>query len=548
MERETHDLTQGSPEWHTFRAEHDGASEAPAMLSLSKHTTRSQLLQQKSTGLSSEVDAATQALFDAGHATEAAARPLAEEIIGDELFPATCSYGRLSASCDGLTMDGTIAFEHKLYRAALASAVMRGELPDEYMAQCQQILLVTGAEQVLFVTSDGTRENWAHLFVKHDTDWQRRIVAGWEQFRADLVNYQYVEVIPAAVAAPTMQLPALSIQVTGAIALVDNLKVFGERLGDFIEGLDRNPSDDQSFANAEAAIKTLSSAEAALEAAKSSALAQTASIDEMTRTVALYAEQARSTRLMLEKLVKARKEAIRVEIRQGGIDALQAHIAALNQRLGKPYMPPVPADFAGAMKGKKTVASLRDAVDNELSRTKIAANEIADRIQVNLTTLQELAKDHAFLFHDTAQIALKAPDDMTTLVHHRINEHRQAEAKRLEAERERIRKEEAARLEAETAAKAKAEADELARKEQTTRTAPAPLIVPGSPTTTPAPIVTWAKPPIKLATSGRPSDGDIIGVLQAHYHVSRGTVLNWLCDLDAHSLNLRWEESDESAA
>ena len=33
------------------------------------------------------------------------ARPIAEEIIGEELFLATYSFGRLSASCDGLTMD-----------------------------------------------------------------------------------------------------------------------------------------------------------------------------------------------------------------------------------------------------------------------------------------------------------------------------------------------------------------------------------------------------------------------------------------------------------
>ncbi len=466
MKRIAHDLIQGSTQWHQFRAEHDGASEAPAMLGLSKYVARNELLAQKSSGIAKDVDGGTQSLFDAGHAAEVAARPLAEEIITDELFPATYSYGRLSASCDGLTMDGSTAFEHKLYRADLAAVVLRKELPDEYMAQCQQIMLVTGAERVLFVTSDGTDDHWAHMFVEADPAWFARIEAGWKQFAEDLAKYQHVEVLPPAVAAPTMALPALSIQVNGSITLIDNLKVFGERLESFIADLDMKPSTDQAFADSEAAIKTLGTAETALEAAKASALAQTASIDEMVRTVALYANQARTTRLMLEKLVKARKETIRIEIVQDGKDKFAAHVASLNARLSKPYMPAILTDFTGVIKGKKTVASLRDAVDTELARAKIEANAVADRIQVNLTTLRELAADHAFLFADTAQIVLKANDDLTALVKMRIAEHKAAEEKRVAVERERIRAEEEAKARADLAAAAKLIEKELPAPEQ----------------------------------------------------------------------------------
>jgi hypothetical protein len=91
-------------------------------------------------------------------------------------------------------------------------------------------------------------------------------------------------------------------------------------------------------------------------------------------------------------------------------------------------MPAIPVDFAGVMKGKKTVASLRDAVDTELARFKIEANAVADRIQINLGTLRELAGAHAFLFADTGSIVLKAADDLTALVKMRIAEHQQAEA------------------------------------------------------------------------------------------------------------------------
>ena len=71
-------VTQGSPEWTDLRAQHNTASEAPAMMGASKYQTREQLLRQKATGIVPEVSHHQQALFDRGHAAEAAARDLLE--------------------------------------------------------------------------------------------------------------------------------------------------------------------------------------------------------------------------------------------------------------------------------------------------------------------------------------------------------------------------------------------------------------------------------------------------------------------------------------
>ena len=49
--RVTHDCAQGSAEWHALRARHFTASEASAMLGVSKYQTRDELLHQKHTGL-----------------------------------------------------------------------------------------------------------------------------------------------------------------------------------------------------------------------------------------------------------------------------------------------------------------------------------------------------------------------------------------------------------------------------------------------------------------------------------------------------------------
>ena len=167
---------------------------------------------------------------------------------------------------------------------------------------------------------------------------------------------------------------------------------------------------------------------------------------------------------------------------QDGQKALVEHISGLNTRLGKPYMPPVPADFGLAAKGKRTMESTRGAVNDELARAKIAASAIADRIQINLNTVRELASEHAFLFADTPAIVLKANDDLTTLVKSRISEHKQAEEKRLDADREQIRIEEQAKAQRDAAAAAVAT---QAAIQQAAAPTPTPNVAPVAPSTLP---------------------------------------------------------------
>lgn len=557
-----HELTQGSEAWHAHRRAHFNASEAAAMLGISKYQTRNELLAQKATGITPEVDANTQRLFDDGHATEALARPIAEEIIGEDLYPITASREvdglPLSASYDGTTMDEKTVWEHKRLNAELAASLEAGVIPDMYHPQMEQQLLIIGAERVLFMASDGTRESAKHAWYASNPALRARLIAAWNQFTEDVKAYKPVEVIPAAVATPVMSLPAVSVKMEGAIAVISNLDLFGAKLTEFVGKLNMKPEDDQGFADAENAVKILQNAQEALEQAEAAALAQMSNVDDLRRTVAMYVKTARDTRLVLEKAVKSQKETVRANIVQGGKDAFTTHISNLNARLGKAYMPVIPTDFPGVIKGKRTITSLRDAVDTELARAKIAANEVADRIQINLTTLRELAKDHAHLFADAAQIVLKAPDDLTTLVKLRIAEFEAAEAKKREAERERIRAEEEAKAQAkvkaeeaarvaaeakvkadaeaaERAAAAKAEAD-LREKEVLTRTPPAaaPIAAAREPLAVSNPVVTSAKG----RTLSRPTDADIIEVLSLHYRVHESKIVEWLMAMDLKAANL----------
>ena len=215
----THNLVQGSAPWHQFRLDHDGASEAAAMLGMSPKVKRSELLRAKHTGMAREFsDWLQRNVLDKGHEVEALARPHVEDIVEDELFPITMSEGRMSASRDGLTMTGEVAFEHKQASEELFAKVRAGQMPEEHMPQCQQVLMVTGAERLIFVVSDGTLERMAYLWVDPDPAWFQRLRDGWDQFHRDLATYVLPESAePAPTGKAPDQLPALRIEVTGAV-------------------------------------------------------------------------------------------------------------------------------------------------------------------------------------------------------------------------------------------------------------------------------------------------------------------------------------------
>lgn len=506
----TLDLQQGSPEWHAHRATHFNASDAPAMMACSKYKTRSQLLHELHTGITPEVDASQQFRFDEGHRFEALARPLAEQVLGEDLYPVVGTEGELSASFDGLTMDESIAFEHKSLNDELRAAMttMDGSaLPLAYRVQMEQQCAVSGCQKVLFMATKWAgdelverREAW----YLPDLQLRAQIVAGWAQFAQDLAAY-VPSAAPAAekvVAEPVEALPAPFVQVTGQLALKDNFKVFEERLRDFLANrLIREPKTDQDFADLDVQIRAMKQGREALKAAKAQMLAQVQPVDQANKTAEMLDKLLQENCSMAERLLSSEKERRRGEIVADGVKGLAAHISALNARLGKAYMPTVLADFGGAIKNKRSLASMEEAVSNELTRAKIAASEVADRIQVNLTTLREHAAEVAFLFPDTQVIVQKAPDDLTSLVKTRIAEHQAKEQARIDADRERIRKEEAARLEREQ----EEERQRLAREEATrvAAAAPAPVAAPAPAAAAPVPTPAPAPAPTVIAMPPR---------------------------------------------
>lgn len=476
MTYETHDFLQGSDQWHANRAQCYNASDLAAAAGESCKTKRNDLIASIATGTEKQFSKwVLENVIEPGHRFEALARPLAEEFIGEPLFSVSMSRAvpglskRLGASVDGKTMDDRTNWEHKRLNATLAAALKEGTIPCEYHYQMEQGMLVDGAERCLFTASDWDENDNLiaiyHVWYEPNPELRARIVPIWKQVEQDAASYQHVEVIPAAVAvaAPTEGFGALVLQVEGRVVAC-NIDAFRAGASAFLNRLPKPEelNSDQDFANAESAVKACSEAEAKIKAAKDAGLAQMSEVDTVLRVADQIVAEIKAARLALEKSVEIRKASIRSEIVQSGKDRMAEHISTLNKRLGRVQMPAINADFLAAIKGKRTVESLKNAVDTVLANAKITANDIADKIQINLATLDE-QKEHTFLFNDVTTLVMKAPDDLENVIKLRIAEHAAEQARKLEAERERIRKEEAAKLAKETADKAEAERKEQAR-------------------------------------------------------------------------------------
>lgn len=425
-------LNQGSEDWKNFRLTHFGASEAAAMLGLSKHVTRNQLLELKAIGNSKEYsDWYQKNIFDRGHEVEALVREIIETEYGAELFPATFSQdtGSISASVDGITLDESLVLECKQWNADLVQYIKSNNtLPNTHMPQCQQILLVTGADKLLFVCSDGTKENWCEIEVYPDQSWFDRIISGWSQFEKDLKTFVKKEVNEKPEPEAIMQLPALSIQIRGEVT-VSNLPEFKEAAETFISNINTNLQTDEDFVKAEATIKFCDEVEKKIESAKAAAIGQTQSIDQLMRTMDFIEESIRSKRLTLTKLVKTQKDKIKLEAINNGLKKCIAHTHEIHSeftsidfsKLSQSIFSIV--NFETACKNKRTIDSLHNAVDTEVASIKIKLDELARVVRKNLTYLPE----DLSIFRDLQSIITKPEEDFKLLVESRLAEQKRKE-------------------------------------------------------------------------------------------------------------------------
>lgn len=460
-----HDLVQGSSQWHAHRAKYLNASETPAMLGESKYKTRDQLLHEMATGLTKEVDASTQRAFDNGHKFEALARPLAEKIVGEDLYPVVGTDGIYGASFDGITMGEDIIFEHKSLNDDLRKVMFKvdgerfADLPLMYRAQMEHQLMVSGASKCLFMASKWNGEvleEERHCWYEPDLELRQRIIEGWKQFKTDLDAYVPPVQVEKVEAETVQALPVPSVVVRGEVT-VSNLNEITPMFDDYLGSIKTVFSNDQDFADAEANGDNCEETEKRIKSLRENIIAQMVDINTIDSTLANYQEAFRKMKVLLKNAVKEQKDNIKATAIMKAKVAYADFVTELNKGIEVALSAKLACpDFAAAIKGVQKLDSMHSRINDALANGKTEATTLANDVKTKLAYIAESAKGyehlinvHNIAFADIDYIKLylssvKADEDKRKAEHEaRIKAQAEAEAR--------------AKLEAEAKAKAEAE-------------------------------------------------------------------------------------------
>lgn len=243
-----------------------------------------------------------------------------------------------------------------------------------------------------------------------------------------------------------MNLPELVVIVEGKVK-ESNLPMFKNAVESYVSNINQDLTEDDHFGQAVVDIKSLVEAESLIEEEKKKAIAQTLSIDELTRTMDFVKEMVRSKRLTLQRLVKDEKESIRLRKVTSALDTIAAlkvnleskiiDIYAIN--LDRFYDKP---NFERAMKGLKSLVSMDEAIDKELTIAShsliLASEDITNKI---VWMSEQKALNNMSLFPDLNVLLEQEIHGFKAIVQLRLNEHDKSK----EADREVIRQEEEAK-------------------------------------------------------------------------------------------------------
>tara|TARA_R110000737_G_scaffold215581_1_gene232121 strand:- start:66 stop:968 length:903 start_codon:yes stop_codon:yes gene_type:complete len=243
-----------------------------------------------------------------------------------------------------------------------------------------------------------------------------------------------------------MNLPELVVIVEGKVK-ESNLPMFKSAVENYVCNINEVLTEDDHFGQAVVDIKSLVEAESLIEEEKKKAIAQTLSIDELTRTMDFVKEMVRSKRLTLQRLVKDEKESIRLRKVTAALDTMAALKATLESKLIDIYAINLDAfydkpNFERAMKGLKSLVSMDEAIDKELTITSHSLILAAEDITAKLTWMQEQkALNNMSLFSDLTALLEQEINGFKAIVQLRLSNQEQSK----QADRELIRKEEEAR-------------------------------------------------------------------------------------------------------
>ena len=153
-------------EWHDWRRQGIGGSDAPFLMGVSPWKTPNQLWQEKVFGISEQFDNSS---MKRGRDMEEQARQEFEKIVGTLVAPSNVEHPSrnwMRASLDGIDMTGKIVVEIKCPNKEDHSIALSKKVPEKYWPQVQHQIEVSGVDGMYYFSFDG--QKGAVVEVKRD--------------------------------------------------------------------------------------------------------------------------------------------------------------------------------------------------------------------------------------------------------------------------------------------------------------------------------------------------------------------------------------------
>jgi hypothetical protein len=243
----------------------------------------------------------------------------------------------------------------------------------------------------------------------------------------------------------------LVVKIAGSVQ-TSNFSEYQKDVLDEVGKINTDLVTDEHFVEAESAIKVLKVTETRIANAKQDGINQTADIADLFTMMDKLSDSIRKTRLDLEKKVKSEKLARKNKIIDDGFNRVRDFLKSSPANHGYTLNIGI---FQEAVKGKKSIEKMEDAVNEAVSNEIEAIEAIEVRVRANLEKIEESEKEFPGLFFDKKQIALSLEETVDALIESRVNKYKfdLAEKKRKEEEKAQQEKVEQPPPEPEKAAK-----------------------------------------------------------------------------------------------
>jgi putative phage-type endonuclease len=434
------EVDQGSEECKKIRKSWTGgASEAPAALGVSKYKSRQEFIEER-LGFGKKVTEFQKSLFQKGHESEEKARNVLEiermEDFAPAIFQLEIEGLVLGASLDGLSEDGKTIFEHKLYNKDLAANLKRGLIDPHYATQLDQQLLCSGAEEVLFITSDGTDQLREIFTYKTTPEKLRDLVDGWKQFEEDKKNYKFEPKIEKVEPTKTDQFPVIEYEIEGA-SIYGNFEQYKPAIEEIskhvFELIEKEDKTDLDFANLDHYAKAGEKERKALKS----------HLEEVKRVFEAYAKFEASINdcdSIIQKFSAAAKKSskeAKEQIKDNIIVNANLEVRKyFRESVAKLSFTPTNQnyDLSQSGKGKKTIESFKESVSNDVAKIKIDIKQRVSLIQI-FDSYRREKSDYGFLFSDIQQLVdehLNDFEQFKSIVNQRIEDHKKREDEKIE--------------------------------------------------------------------------------------------------------------------